>query len=105
MVARQAAALVIQISFTESKSSSRCNVWLKCGHHEYRDTARAGAPGAAAVREADRLTGPAKVIDGDTMFVAEQLVRLHGIDAPELDQPFWWRGQQLVGGMMAPGHS
>ena len=29
------------------------------------------------------------------------LVRLHGIDAPELDQPFWWRGQQLVGGMMA----
>jgi endonuclease YncB( thermonuclease family) len=58
---------------------------------------RAGAPGAAGVREADRLTGPAKVIDGDTMIVAEQLVRLHGIDALELDQPFWWRGQQLVG--------
>jgi endonuclease YncB( thermonuclease family) len=29
--------------------------------------------------------GPAKVIDGDTIVVAEQLVRLHGIDAPELD--------------------
>jgi endonuclease YncB( thermonuclease family) len=34
-------------------------------------------------------TGPAKVIDGDTMVVAEQVVRLHGIDAPELDQKFW----------------
>jgi endonuclease YncB( thermonuclease family) len=33
--------------------------------------------------------------------VAGQLVRLHGIDAPELDQPFWWRGQQLAGGTMA----
>jgi len=47
-------------------------------------------------RRADSLTGPAKVIDGDTIVVAGQMVRLHGIDAPELDQPFWWRGQQLV---------
>jgi len=52
-------------------------------------------------RRTDSCTGPAQVIDGDTIIVAEQLVRLHGIDAPELDQPFWWRGQQLVGGMMA----
>jgi hypothetical protein len=44
----------------------------------------------------DCITGPAKVIDGDTIVVADQLVRLHGIDAPELDQTFWWRGQQLV---------
>ena len=51
------------------------------------------------------LTGPAKVIDGDTIVVADQLVRLHGIDAPELDQTFWWRGQQLVGGMMALANS
>jgi endonuclease YncB( thermonuclease family) len=33
--------------------------------------------------------------------VAEQLIRLHGIDAPELDRPFWWQGQKLMGGMMA----
>jgi len=26
---------------------------------------------------------------------------LHAIDAPELDQTFWWRGQQLVCGTMA----
>ena len=43
-------------------------------------------------RRTDRLTGPARVIDGDTIVVAGQLVRLHGIDAPELDQTFWWAG-------------
>ncbi len=52
-------------------------------------------------RRAERLTGPAKVIDGDTIVVAGQLVRLHGIDAPELDQTFWWRGQQIACGTMA----
>jgi endonuclease YncB( thermonuclease family) len=32
----------------------------------------------------------AKVIDGDKIAtVGHQLVRLHGIDAPELDQRFW----------------
>jgi endonuclease YncB( thermonuclease family) len=28
-------------------------------------------------------------------------VRLHGIDAPELDQTFWWRGQQIACGAMS----
>jgi endonuclease YncB( thermonuclease family) len=44
---------------------------------------------------------PAKVIDGDTIIVAGERVRLHGIDAPELDQTFWWRGQQIVCGTMS----
>jgi endonuclease YncB( thermonuclease family) len=39
-------------------------------------------------RRTDCLTGRAKVIDGDTIVVADQLVRLYGIDAPELDQTF-----------------
>jgi endonuclease YncB( thermonuclease family) len=39
-------------------------------------------------RRTDSLTGPAKVIDGDTIVAAHQLVRLRGIDAPELDQTF-----------------
>jgi endonuclease YncB( thermonuclease family) len=52
-------------------------------------------------RRAGCLTGPAKVIDGDTILVAGQLVRLHGIDPPELDQTFWWRGQQIVCGTMS----
>jgi endonuclease YncB( thermonuclease family) len=42
-------------------------------------------------RRGDCLTGPAKGIDGDTFVVAGQMVRLHGIEAPELDQTFWWR--------------
>ena len=43
-------------------------------------------------RRTDRLTGPAKVIDGDTIVVAGRLVRLHRkVHAPELGQTFWWR--------------
>jgi endonuclease YncB( thermonuclease family) len=52
-------------------------------------------------RRTECLTGRAKVIDGDTIVVADQLVRLHGIDAPELDQTFQWRGQQIVCGTMS----
>lgn len=47
------------------------------------------------------LTGPAVVIDGDTIDVAGERVRLHGIDAPELDQTFWYRGKRLACGEMA----
>ena len=63
------------------------------------------ASGLAAIltlrRRAGSLTGPAKVIDGDTIVVAGELVRLHGLDAPELDQTFWWRGERIACGMMA----
>ena len=31
------------------------------------------------------ITGPARVIDGDTIEVAGEHIRLHGIDAPEMD--------------------
>jgi len=47
------------------------------------------------------LSGSASVIDGDTLVVAGERIRLHGIDAPELDQTFWYRGQQLACGTMA----
>jgi hypothetical protein len=33
--------------------------------------------------------------------IAHQLGRLHGIDAPELDQTFWWRSQPIVCGTMS----
>lgn len=32
------------------------------------------------------VTGPVRVIDGDTIHIAGELIRLHGIDAPEKDQ-------------------
>ena len=38
-----------------------------------------------AVALAD-ITGPSRVIDGDTIEVAGERIRLHGIDAPESGQ-------------------
>ena len=52
-------------------------------------------------RRSDCLIGPAKIIDGDSIVVAGVMVRLHGIDAPELDQTFCWRGKQVACGTMA----
>lgn len=34
----------------------------------------------------DDLTGPARIVDGDSIEVGGTKIRLYGIDAPELDQ-------------------
>jgi endonuclease YncB( thermonuclease family) len=47
--------------------------------------ASSSAPGAATAVTAD-ITGPASIVDGDTLDIGGQRVRLDGIDAPETAQ-------------------
>jgi hypothetical protein len=64
---------------------------------------RAHAPEKTLDKQNSSLRGfaeqirPCEVIEGDTI-VGEQLVGLHGIDALDLDQTFWWRGQHIACG-------
>ena len=47
---------------------------------------------------AQDVTGPARVVDGDTLAIADRSVRLLGIDAPELDQRCTRDGQEWACG-------
>jgi endonuclease YncB( thermonuclease family) len=39
----------------------------------------------ASIAHAD-ITGKARVVDGDTIHINQTKIRLHGIDAPEMDE-------------------
>jgi endonuclease YncB( thermonuclease family) len=54
--------------------------------------------GHAALAE---VVGPPKIIDGDTLEVAGAVIRLHGIDAPELGQTCTIRGRAYDCGRIA----
>jgi endonuclease YncB( thermonuclease family) len=41
---------------------------------------------APATHDLPRITGPVRVVDGDTIHLGDSRIRLHGIDAPESDQ-------------------
>lgn len=61
--------------------------------------------GPAPAADVARLSGPARVVDGDTLVIGAEHIRLYGIDAPEHDQTCtaagaaWdcglWAGQAL----------
>ena len=50
---------------------------------------------------AQTITGPARVIDGDTLGVSGQRIRLHGIDAPEKNQTCQIEGTPWACGIAA----
>jgi endonuclease YncB( thermonuclease family) len=47
------------------------------------------------------ITGPPRIVDGDTLEIGAQRVRLFGIDAPPLDQPCQHGGQAYQCGRVA----
>lgn len=59
------------------------------------------AAGQSAVKEAVTVSGPAEVIDGETLKIGSEVFRLWGIDAPEPQQSCVIRGRTYPCGRIA----
>ena len=42
------------------------------------------------------ITGPSRVIDGDTIEAAGERIRLHSVAAPEMDAPGGWATAKMM---------
>ena len=56
-----------------------------------------------AVAEPLSITGPARVVDGDTVVVAGTHVRLKGLDAAERGTPLGEQAKQVMEGIVGEG--
>ena len=59
-----------------------------------------GACASLAISEPNNLSGKPFVIDGDTIVINSTHIRLWGIDAPEMHQPFGPQAKQGLEGML-----
>ncbi|KAF5834922.1 high light-induced nuclease [Dunaliella salina] len=65
--------------------SSVASVLLLLGQPQ--DASALAAPTSSSPKEAmQTLRGPARVVDGDTLYIGEEKIRLYGVDAPEKGQ-------------------
>jgi endonuclease YncB( thermonuclease family) len=55
----------------------------------------------ASPASAQDVTGPARVIDGDTVEIGLRRIHLYGIDAPELGQTCEWPAKTIPCGQVA----
>jgi micrococcal nuclease len=49
------------------------------------------------------LTGYASAIDGDTIKIGDQRIRLQGVDAPEMSEPYGPAAREVMGNIVAQG--
>lgn len=56
---------------------------------------------SAGLERTEGFVIPASIIDGDTFRLADKRIRLHGIDAPELDQVCQVNGQTIACGQIS----
>lgn len=58
----------------------------------------------AAPVAAETITGKARVVDGDTIVINEERIRIAGIDACEIDQSYYKHGKHWPCGRIAAGY-